>query len=176
MFPESLLAETTKTLGILFPSSSEHEYKESSAYLKEYNTEIPRSVGYPFPWTNSERPLVLAFVHWRERLETIYSLYRSRTTSFWRSLRDLRDPQEWLTLWMGLVAILIMTFVFGCISTATAIYSAVYAYRSFIILKVGLDLAMDAEVPLPRLRPLPLQQKQRYPRRVWHRCRPSRRG
>ncbi|KAK0114003.1 hypothetical protein ONS96_014850 [Cadophora gregata f. sp. sojae] len=144
ILPESLILETTRTLGILFPSSSEHEYEKSSAYLKEYHPDISRSAEYPFSWTSTERPSMSSFVHWRDRLDTIYTLYKSKPTSFWRSLRDFRDPQEWLTFWMGLVAILIMTFVFGCISTATAIYSAVYAYRGFVISKEGLDIARDA--------------------------------
>lgn len=41
------------------------------------------------------------------------------------------------------MAILVMTFVFECVSTATAIYSAVYAYRGFVISKEGLDIARD---------------------------------
>ncbi|RDW56350.1 hypothetical protein BP5796_13225 [Coleophoma crateriformis] len=144
IFPTALLTETLTTLGILFPSTSEREHKKTTKYVEKYHAEICDPTNNPFSTPGFEHPAISSFSYWQVRLDDIYKIYRSKPTSLWYRFKDFRDPEEWLSFWMGLVAILILTFVFGCISTATAIASVVYTYQGLVIAKEGLAIAKDA--------------------------------
>ena len=133
LFPENVINETRESLAILFPTEN-----QSGAYLKKYNPEILKGSDYPFgiPQRNWNDISV-----WRARMGEIYSIYLMPTTTLWGKIHDQRNRAEWMKFWVIGVLLVVMTFVFGCIASATAIATAVYTRQ---LLMLTLDAASSA--------------------------------
>lgn len=119
-----IITETAQTLSLLFPEP-----------------EPSRSRRWPERWIQRQRPdIELAacdvpkqmdkYVYWRKRLETIQRVYDETKPRTLRQLwYDDRELAPWYNAWFAVVILVIFTFVFGIIQTATGIIQAVHSCR-----------------------------------------------
>src|SRR3954468_24793894 len=73
-------------------------------------------------------PLSLAdFDHWRDRIFELHQVFHSPPTRLWV---DRRNPLQWNTFWLAVV-ILILTVLFGFISSVTSVMQTYYARETW---------------------------------------------
>lgn len=128
MIPVKLVEDTIASLHLLFPTWDQNTQK----YLRKLGQGL-------FPETRIEtrRPLYLAdFYYWRDRLAELLhesQLPASTPKSNWLALRllwnDHRNPHQWWTFWFA-AAILILTIIFGFVTSIATCMQTSYAYQS----------------------------------------------
>jgi hypothetical protein len=103
----------------------------TSQFYSAQNTQL---YGHPFEYPSHAH--LNEFYHWRDRLIRIHQEFQSPGPG-WRQLwSDRRNPLQWYTFWFA-VAILILTVIFGIITTILAFLQTWYTYQ-------GLQLAKAA--------------------------------
>lgn len=135
VFPEKLIDETIKSLGILFPEDA-----ETDIFMRKFQFSGRLGFDYPFPLPGSMR--LSEFDYWQDRLAEICSILEGPPTTWRQTFRE--DLPGWFSFWGAAVAITVMTFVFGCISIGLAIQSLVIAEQNLKLAQEALDLARDA--------------------------------
>jgi hypothetical protein len=80
---------------------------------------------------DATRPLNLAdFDHWRNRMLELYQLFHSPPMGWTQLWADRRNPLQWYTFWLAIM-ILILTVIFGFISSVTAVMQTYYAREAW---------------------------------------------
>ncbi len=119
--PKIVLEETLLTLDLLFPYWDE----QTQSFLKKAGHDLLPYGPFEYP-----RPLdTNEFVIWRDRLIRLYDTYNSPPVGWRQMWHDRRNALQWYTFWLAAV-IVVMTFVFGVISSVTSIIQAQAALRS----------------------------------------------
>ena len=126
MLPVNFVAETVRTLDLLFPFGK----KSTQKYLDETGQSFYRT---------SSRDLSRAtefesFHYWRKRLIELHDIYNEAPRSVLQMWYDRRNPIQWWTFWLA-VAIALMTIIFGVISSYTG-------FRQVTLAQKSLDLAV----------------------------------
>jgi hypothetical protein len=127
LFPFGILAETQRTIDLLFPTAALKESKRMKR-LSEMNF-VDIELAEP-----GQRPRDLSlYPTWRERLSLIQEAYDdSRPKRLKQWYWDRRRRNEWATLWIAVI-VFCLTVVFGVISSVTGIMQVVIAYRASIL-------------------------------------------
>jgi hypothetical protein len=116
---------------MLFPSWD----TKTQSFLKKngqtFGMEAP--VDYPGPLYLSD------FNFWRDRLSTLYTDFCSPPPSMTQLFRDRRNVLQWYTFWFAVV-ILVLTVIFGVISSITAILSTRYTYESLLLTREAVSM------------------------------------
>jgi len=118
--PITVLQETMLTLNLLFP----HWDPLTDAFMTKHdqNFHLQRPL-------DDSRPLHLAdFHHWRNRLLELHQIFHSPPVGWAQMWADRRNPLQWYTFWIATV-ILILTIIFGLISSVTGIMQTCIAYE-----------------------------------------------
>lgn len=135
VFPEKLIDETIKSLGILFPKDP-----ETDIFMRKFQFSGRLGYDYLFPLPGSMR--LSEFDYWQDRLAEIYSILEDPPTTWRQKFRE--DLAGWFSFWGAAVAITVMTVVFGSASVGLAIWSVLIAEQSLELAREGLALARDA--------------------------------
>ena len=141
VFPDNVIEETCKTLCLLFPSTD-----DTDSFLKKYHSSLLKE--YPFEYNNySELPAtpLTDFAIWRDRLSLLYNEYIA-PGPMWKDQRNRRD---WLNFWIGIGAIVILTFAFGVISTILAGIGLHYSYEQLLIARLAAVIPSSSTTCLP---------------------------
>ena len=81
------------------------------------------------------------FFYWRDRIAEIHAESQSDPTNWKLMWRDRRHPLQWYTFWFA-VAVLVLTVIFGTISSVTACMMTRYTWQT-------LELAREAAISPP---------------------------
>ena len=118
----TVIDETISTLRLLFPEWD----SRTSKFLQraeQSNLAEPHI---------SKHMYLSDFHHWQDRLSEICFEYQSPPANWRQIWTDRRNRLQWYTFWLA-IAIFIMTFVFGLISTITAGLQTHYAHESLLL-------------------------------------------
>jgi hypothetical protein len=72
------------------------------------------------------------FDHWRNRPLELHHMFHSPPVGWSQIWADRRNPLQWYTFWLAIV-ILVLTLIFGIISSVTSIMQTCLAYESIKI-------------------------------------------
>ena len=122
VLPKDLVAETLRTLDLLFPFGEESTQK----YLAENGQDFYRT---------SSRDLSRAtdfgeFRYWRRRLVELHGLFHQAPRSVLQMWHDRRNPIQWWTFWLAVV-IALLTVLFGVISSYTGFQQVALAEKAY---------------------------------------------
>ena len=122
VLPKDLVAETLRTLDLLFPFGEESTQK----YLAESGQDFYRT---------SSRDLSRAtdfgeFRYWRRRLVELHGLFHQAPRSVLQMWHDRRNPIQWWTFWLAVV-IALLTVLFGVISSYTGFQQVALAEKAY---------------------------------------------
>ncbi len=120
------------TLNLLFPIWDDNTHQFLRKNGKNFHFETP--VDYPGPRQLSD------FFHWRDRLSTLYSEFCAPPPSMTHLFYDRRNVLQWYTFWFA-VMIVVLTIIFGLITSVTACLQTKYAYEA---LKIARDAAASS--------------------------------
>jgi hypothetical protein len=121
ILPRPLVEETLLSLSILFPNwnVATEQFLRRSQHLEVHDSQFE----YPH-YTYLDQ-----FHHWRDRISRLSLEFQSPGPKFKHLWSDRRNRLQWYTFWFA-VAILILTIVFGIITTTLTTLQTVYAYQS----------------------------------------------
>jgi hypothetical protein len=123
--PGGLLLETEKTLGLLYPHGRLYP---DYILQRRPRPDIEMATYEDFPDLHDPN----SYLYWRERLFILHEVYQKaqpgKLTQFWR---DRRDTNQWTTLWLAVLVIL-LTLLFGLIQSITGILQVIVAYRQLL--------------------------------------------
>jgi hypothetical protein len=126
ILPKTLLKETLLSLNLLFP----HWDTLTDSFMLQHDQTF--HLEGPF---GDNRPSNLAnFNHWRNRLLELHQIFHSPPVGWTQIWADRRNPLQWYTFWIAIV-ILVLTIIFGIISSVTAIIQTWLAYESVRIVR-----------------------------------------
>lgn len=132
LIPISVLKETILSLNLLFP----HWDTFTENFMLQHDQTF--HLDGPF---NESRPLSLSdFDHWRDRLLELYQIFHSPPVGWTQLWADRRNPLQWYTFWIAIV-ILVLTVVFGIISSVTAIMQTYLALESLKVTRLQLAIS-----------------------------------
>ncbi|KAH8646070.1 hypothetical protein BGZ60DRAFT_438333 [Tricladium varicosporioides] len=121
LIPNAVIDEYIKTMNMLFPSWD----MKTQEYLKKKKQTFGMEPPVDYPGT-----LYLSdFCVWQSRLATIYAEFCSPPPSMTQLFNDRRNVLQWYTFWFA-VMILILTVVFGVISSVFGGIQTRFAYLS----------------------------------------------
>jgi hypothetical protein len=121
VLPLSVLKETLLSLNLLFP----HWDTLTDNFMLQHDQTFHRDGPFDDP-----RPLNLSdFDHWRNRLLELHQIFHSPPVGWTQIWADRRNPLQWYTFWIAIV-ILILTIIFGIISSVTGIFQTYLSYES----------------------------------------------
>lgn len=119
--PEALIKETILSLNLLFPDwnprTERFLHKTSQSEVAEAAVDAPL------------RLHLSDFYYWQDRLADLHLASKSAPTTWRQMWTDDRNPLQWYTFWFA-VAVLVLTLIFGIISSITASMQTRYAYES----------------------------------------------
>ena len=72
---------------------------------------------------------LMDFFYWRDRLAELHSESQSYPTNWRLMWRDRRNPLQWYTFWFA-VAVLVLTVIFGTITSVTACMMTIYTWQT----------------------------------------------
>lgn len=128
IIPSKVIEETLLSLHLLFPQDEQ----DTEKYLRNIRTSSFPEVSVIVP----EKIYLTDFIYWQDRLAELHSESLSPVTAFdstWPTLRllwnDHRNPHQWWTFWFAAV-ILLLTFVFGIVTSVATCMQANYTYQS----------------------------------------------
>lgn len=127
IFKDDLIDETTRTLGLLLPTTDPRSRKWFSKKQKEFDLD-PKAGSYG-PLKAPARQID-NFHYWRDRLIILKQTFddsEPRTVSLW--WHDDRKKVQWYTFWIAAL-VLLLTIVFGLIQSISGIVQAWVAVRS----------------------------------------------
>lgn len=110
VLPKGLVAETLRTLDLLFPFSKESTQK----YLDETGQQFYRTSSPDLSRATDFRE----FRYWRKRLVELQDVYQEAPKGVIQMWYDRRNPMQWWTFWLA-AAIALLTVVFGIINAYT---------------------------------------------------------
>ncbi|KAE9374018.1 hypothetical protein N431DRAFT_335636 [Stipitochalara longipes BDJ] len=120
--PLSVLKETITSLDLLFP----HWDSQTANFMLQHD----HTFHLEGPFDNT-RPLSLTeFSHWRNRILELHQVFNSPPTGWSQLWADRRNPLQWYTFWLAVV-ILILTVLFGMISSITSVMQTYYAREAW---------------------------------------------
>ena len=109
------------SLNLLFP----HWDPKTDSFMLQHDHTF--HLGGPF---EEPAPLSLAnFDHWRDRLLELHLVFVSPPVGLSQMWADRRNPLQWYTFWLAVI-ILVLTIIFGIISSVTGILQTHVAYSS----------------------------------------------
>ncbi len=121
IFPEGVLAETIRTLDLLFPfgheSTREYLDKSGQTFYRTSSRDLSRPIDFG------------EFHHWRKRLMDLHDVFEQAPRSVLQIWFDRRNPIQWWTFWLAAV-IAVLTVVFGVISSYTGYRQAFLAEKA----------------------------------------------
>ena len=121
IIPESVTKETLLSLNLLFPNwdprTERYLQKANQGFFAEATIKIPRQL------------YLMDFYHWQDRLAELHDESQSSPPSWKQLWTDRRNRLQWYTFWFA-VAVLVLTVVFGTITSVTACMQTRYAYES----------------------------------------------
>ncbi|PVH69855.1 hypothetical protein DL98DRAFT_505209 [Cadophora sp. DSE1049] len=120
--PLSVLKETILSLNLLFPHWDSQTANFMLQHHQTFHLEGPFDATRPLSTTD--------FDHWRNRMLDLYQLFHSPPIGWTQLWADRRNPQQWYTFWLAIV-ILILTVIFGFISSATSVMQTYYAREAW---------------------------------------------
>lgn len=117
MYPERFLKETEDTLRLLFPQTT----IKGSRWRRQITEK--KGVDLEAGWTEIKAPLDLSrYKFWGSRLAEIQRQYdAAKPTCLRQWWYDRREPNQWITVWIGLIALISLTIVFGVIASVSGI-------------------------------------------------------
>lgn len=116
-----MLKETLLSLNLLFP----HWDTMTDNFLLKRDENFHKFGPFDDP-----RPIGLAsFDHWKDRLVELHQAFHALPVGWTELWADRRNPLQWYTFWLAFM-ILVLTIVFGIISSVTAIMQTRIAYSS----------------------------------------------
>jgi hypothetical protein len=123
LLPKTVLKETLLSLNLLFP----HSDPLTESFMLQHEHDQTFHLEGPF---DDNKPSNLAdFNHWRNRLLELHQIFHSPPVGWTQIWADRRNPLQWYTFWIAIV-ILVLTIIFGIISSVTAIIQTCLAYES----------------------------------------------
>jgi hypothetical protein len=128
IIPNTVIDEYLTTINFLFPCWDIKTQEYLKRKQQAFRLEGP--VGYPGPLHLSD------FHFFRDRLSTLYTEFISPPPSMTHLFNDRRNVLAWYTFWFA-VLVVVLTIVFGMISSVTACLQTRYAYEA-------LHLAMES--------------------------------
>lgn len=122
VLPKDFVAETLRTLDLLFPFGEEDTRK----YLDQ--------TGQTF-YRTSSRDLSRAtdfgeFRYWHKRLMVLHGVFNQAPRSILQLWYDRRNPLQWWTFWLAAL-IAVLTIVFGVISSYTGFQQLAIAEKAY---------------------------------------------
>jgi hypothetical protein len=129
LIPDAVIDEYIKTINLLFPS---WDLKTQKLLRKSGQT-----FGLEGPTVHPGPVYLSDLYYWRDRMATLYTEFCSPPPSMTQLFTDRRDAMKWLNFWWFGVLIVLLTIIFGVISSITACLSTVYTYQA-------LELAREA--------------------------------
>lgn len=122
ILPKEFVAETLRTLDLLFPFGEEDTRK----YLDQ--------TGQTF-YRTSSRDLSRAtnfgeFHYWHKRLVELHGVFNQAPRSILQLWYDRRNPLQWWTFWLAAL-IAVLTIVFGIISSYTGFQQLAIAEQAY---------------------------------------------
>jgi hypothetical protein len=120
IIPDAVIAETILSLRLLFP-----DWDPQSSKLLPHIEKYEYGGGLNFP----DCVCLSDFHFWRDRLSELCFEYESPPVSWRQIWTDRRNKLQWYTFWLAFT-ILILTVIFGMISSVTACLQTIYAYET----------------------------------------------
>lgn len=135
-----ILTETLRTLELMFPLGD----PDTEVLLNKEGISMHsiRADG------DGDRPRSMdEFNYWRARLEEIQKVFDSPPETFAQAMLDIRNPNQWATIWVSIFGIFILTLLFGALAT-------IYAVKQYKIAQKSYDLSVavacqERNGPLP---------------------------
>lgn len=129
-FQDGLLKEALHSIDLLFPFGHEAtrkflEKQSKVSMLFEFSPQSDQALGLD------------DFPHFKYRLITLLNLAHGPPENLLQRLLDTSDMSQWMTLWIGILGILILTLLFGILST-------IYAIKSYNVAVTSLDIAVKS--------------------------------
>jgi len=132
LIPVTVLSETILSLNLLFP--------HWDTLTDNFMLQQDQTFHLDGPLDDS-RPLNLSdFDHWRNRLLELHQIFHSPPVGWTQIWADRRNLLQWFTFWIAIV-ILVLTIVFGIISSVTAIVQTYLAFESLRLTRLQLAAA-----------------------------------
>ncbi|KAH7395504.1 hypothetical protein BKA64DRAFT_673919 [Cadophora sp. MPI-SDFR-AT-0126] len=132
LLPETVLRETLVSLSLLFP--------QGDIATEDFMLQHDHTFHLEGPF-NESRPQSLAdFDHWRNRLLEVHQIFHSPPVGWMQIWADRRNPLQWYTFWIAIV-ILVLTVVFGIISTVVGVLQTCLAYEAVKLARLQLVAA-----------------------------------
>lgn len=126
---ENVLKETIRTLDLLFPLADAN----TEAFLKEEGICMHSFHGHTITSSIS----INDFDVWRPKLEQLLGLFNGPPESVAQTLLDTRNINQWITLWIAIFGVFLLTTVFGILAT-------VYTIKQYRLAVVSYDLSVDS--------------------------------
>lgn len=123
--PGAVLDEAIRSLEILLPYGD----SETTKLLADTGK---RSLRVPVSPPKEQSLYIDDFVYWKPQLLRLLELLRGTPETLLQRLFDTRDIGQWAGLWVGIFGILVLTLLFGVLSTIYAIkqyYLAIDSYQ-----------------------------------------------
>jgi len=137
VIPVTVLNETILSLNLLFP----HWDPLTEDFMRQHE----QSFHLDGPFDDSH-PLHLSdFDHWRNRLLELHQIFHAPPVGWTQIWADRRNPLQWYTFWIAII-ILVLTIVFGVISSVTAIIQTYIAYESLKLARAGQGIGSNSSV------------------------------
>ena len=126
IFPEGFVAETLKTLALLFPG---HVAGTTTWFKKQAKKDKDLDVtACDCKFLDDESRTLQNFTYWRDRLTILKQAYdESEPTTIFQWWFDWRKRERWATFWVALL-ILFLTIFFGIIQS---IEGALQVYKAY---------------------------------------------
>ena len=140
ILPKDLLKETFLSLNLLFPNWD----PTTERYLQKAD----RTLITEFPLNIPKRLFLTDFHYWQDRIAVLLTESKAPPTSWKQLWTDRRNPLQFYTFWFA-VAILILTVVFGVISSVTACMQTRYTYQSLQLARTAANATVTCIAKLP---------------------------
>lgn len=122
IFPPAILAETIRTLDLLFPfgheSTREFLDKSGQTFYRTSSRDLSRPTDFG------------EFHHWRKRIMNLHDVFEQAPRSVLQMWTDRRNPMQWWTFWLAAI-IAVLTVIFGIISAFTGYRQAYFAEKAY---------------------------------------------
>lgn len=136
VLPQSVLKETLLSLSLLFP--------HGDATTEDFMLQHDHTFHLEGPFDDSRPHNLADFDHWRNRLLELHQIFHSPPVGWTQIWADRRNPLQWYTFWIAII-ILVLTVVFGVISTVVGILQTCLAYESVRLARAQLAAGGGAE-------------------------------
>ena len=140
IFPTDLVKEVLLSLHLLFPNwdleTERYLQKADRTFITEMDLDTPR------------RLFLADFHYWHDRIANLITESHSLPTSWKQLWTDRRNPLQFYTFWFAVI-ILILTVVFGIISSVTACMQTRYSYLTLQLARAAAEATMTCAPVAP---------------------------